>query len=417
MSNNLDNNKLNLITRDGGFFNQFFIDAGEKFRKLHNEKFSVNVVEKEVHSLYLEMVKNNGMLGPEYDLMNVVTDWFPEIIDNNLAVNLNEFIIENPIDGWPDAWPKSLMSLQEDNGNFYGIPFHDGPEVMIIRKDLFNNLELQKSFEDLNGYQLSSPKTWDQFIDIAKFFNNPKNEMWGTIIAGLPDAHNNVYDFLIQLWSRGGNLLDKENKYAVFNNDIGEEALEFNVDLIYKHKVVPKEALSMDSGGSGFFFADGKAAMMWNWIGFASMAQTLETSKVKKNIECHLIPTSSEDIKNISLNVYWTTSIASGSKNKSLAYDFLKFCASDEMDLKTTTYGLSGVRKNTWKNPNLLKTNPEYSIMERSHDVSKTMPKITKCTEVIEILNLMVDDALNLKKSPKDSIEYYSEKINKLLDK
>ena len=123
MSNNTDNNKLNLITRDGGFFNQFFIDAGEKFKKLHNEKFSINVVEKEVHSLYLEMVKNKGMLGPEYDLMNVVTDWFPEIIDNNLAVNLNEFIINNPIDGWPDAWPKSLMSLQEDNGNFYGIPF------------------------------------------------------------------------------------------------------------------------------------------------------------------------------------------------------------------------------------------------------------------------------------------------------
>ena len=407
---------LKIISRDGGVFNHFIEEASQKFR---NEKqlkeFSVEVVETEVHTLYMDMVNKKGMLDDQIDIMTTVTDWFPEIFENNLATNLNPYISSNPPEGWSGAWPDSLLGLQKDNDNIYGLPLHDGPEVLITRKDLFDSSENKKRFSDEYGYQLAPPTNWSEFLDIALFFNDPDNDFWGTVTAGLPDAHNNVYDFLIQLWSRGGQLLNEDNDKALFGNDIGEEALQFMVDLIHKYNVVPKDSLGWDSLGSGIFFADGKAAMMWNWIGFASMAQKLETSKVRNQVACHLIPKVENLQENISLNVYWAYSIPKGSKNKDLSYEFIKFLCSEKMDFLSTTFGMSGTRISSWNNPELLKTNPEYSIMEKAHEGAKTLPKITKGTAVIEELNLMVDDAINLRLTPKNSISKAELKINEIL--
>ena len=407
---------LKIISRDGGVFNHFIDEASAKFRKEKKLRdFSVEVIETEVLTLYKEMVNGKGMLDDQIDIMTTVTDWFPEIFQNNLATILNPYISEDPPEGWPDAWPESLLDLQKDQENIYGLPLHDGPEVLITRKDLFESEKNKIRFSDRYGYQLKPPTNWSEFLDIALFFNDPGNDMWGTVTAGLPDAHNNVYDFLIQLWSRGGELLNKDNNMALFDNDTGEQSLQFMVDLIHKYKVVPKEALNFDSLESGIFFADGKAAMMWNWIGFASMAQKLETSKVRNQVECHLIPKVEGLPNNISLNVYWAYSIPEGSKNKQLSYEFIKYLCSENMDFLSTTFGMSGVRISTWNNPELLSTNPEYSIMEEAHKSAKTLPKITEGTSLIEELNLMVDDAINLRLSPREAISKAVAKFNEIL--
>ncbi len=409
---------LKIISRDGGVFNHFIEKASEKFRNLHNlPDFTVEVIEEEVHTLYMNMVNNKGMLDDNIDIMTTVTDWYPEIFEKKLATLLNPYIAKDPPEGWSDGWPQSLLQLQKSNNNIFGLPLHDGPEVLITRKDLFESQDNRNKFYNEYGYSLKPPTNWSEFLDIALFFNDPTNGMWGTITAGLPDAHNNVYDFLIQLWSRGGEFLNNSNKIAMFDNNIGEESLQFMVDLIHKYKVVPKESLKWDSLGSGIFFADGKAAMMWNWIGFASMAQKLDSSKVRGQVQCHLIPKSENLKDNISLNVYWAYSIPQGSKNKDLAYKFIKFLCSEEMDYLSTTFGMSGTRISTWNNPKLLESNPEYSIMEESHKGAKTLPKITEGTPIIEILNLMVDDAINLRTSPKEAISDAVQKINKILNK
>ena len=77
---------LKIISRDGGVFNHFIEKASGKFRNLHNlPNFTVQVIEEEVHTLYMKMVNKKGMLDDNIDIMTTVTDWYPEIFEKNFV--------------------------------------------------------------------------------------------------------------------------------------------------------------------------------------------------------------------------------------------------------------------------------------------------------------------------------------------
>ena len=102
--------------------------------------------------------------------------------------------------------------MQRDaKGSVYGLPYHDGPEIFHYRTDLFGDpAEQQRVPSSSTAMRLRPPDTWDEFLDMARFFTRPDDGLYGTVVAGLNDGHNNVYDFLIHLWSRGGRLLDEQ---------------------------------------------------------------------------------------------------------------------------------------------------------------------------------------------------------------
>ena len=41
----------------------------------------------------------------------------------------------------------------------YGLPFHDGPECLIYRKDLFENENEKLAFKKVYGRELAPPRT------------------------------------------------------------------------------------------------------------------------------------------------------------------------------------------------------------------------------------------------------------------
>ncbi len=43
---------------------------------------------------------------------------------------------------------------------------------------------------------------------MAAFFNRPDEGLYGTLFALYPDGHNNIFDYALQVWSRGGELTD-----------------------------------------------------------------------------------------------------------------------------------------------------------------------------------------------------------------
>ena len=50
--------------------------------------------------------------------------------------------------------------------------------------------------------------------------------MYGTVFAAFPDGHNTVYDFCLQLWSRGGDLTDA-NSAITLDTPQAAAALDF----------------------------------------------------------------------------------------------------------------------------------------------------------------------------------------------
>ncbi len=109
---------------------------------------------------------------------------------------------------WPDGWARSLVQPLIFGDRLSSIPWHDGPECLVYRADLFADPERRAAFRAQHGRELAPPTTWQQFEETARFFTDPAAGFYGTVFAAFPDGHNTLYDFALQLWSRGGELLD-----------------------------------------------------------------------------------------------------------------------------------------------------------------------------------------------------------------
>lgn len=344
--------------------------------------------------IHAELVEGGGLADGEYDLFLCLSDWLPAVADAGLLEPLDEYVADTPPQDWPNGWAESMRTLASWDGTTYGIPYHDGPEIFHYREDLFESVEEQRRFRAEYGRPLHVPKTWEEFLEVASFFTRPEEGLWGAVVAAKPDGHNDVYDFLIQLWSRGGEVIDEDGNPA-FDGPAGIEALQYYHDLIHEYEVVPPESLEMESVESGQFYADGNAAMMWNWSGFGALAE-VETSAIFGRTNYGIIPRSNApDGEHASLTVMYSLTIPASSEHKDLAYEFVRHAASAEMDKVTTIEGASGTRFSTWRDPEVLRMNTFYSIVtEINTSGVRMLPRIPQYTELNEILNEMVEAAV-----------------------
>ncbi|MFL1011644.1 extracellular solute-binding protein [Flavisericum labens] len=358
----------------------------------NNQNIEVEMIPMELHELYEEIITKKGLQNGDWDVAHINTDWILDAVNANAVENLSPLIAQDPPQDFPEGWHNSLLHLQEMNGNIYGLPFHDGPECLIYRKDLFEDASEKTNFKNQYGYDLTPPKTWQEFTQIAEFFNRPDENLYGCVFANYPDAHNMVFDFSLQLWTRGGSLLDS-NKNININTPEAIKALEFYRAIVKNEKTTHPGSEDFESIEAGMTFAKGEAAMAINWFGFASMCEVIEASKVKGKVDIAELP-HNEDCNSASLNVYWLYSIGSGSKNKTLAYDFLRFATRPESDKLLTNEGGIGCRKSTWNDSEINKTIPYYHKLGMLHENALTLPQTPVWPKVAELIDKMVLQAI-----------------------
>lgn len=389
----------------------------ESFNEHHEINLTLERDHRPLPEIHEDLVETGDIVDGTYDLFLCLSDWLPALADEGLLTPLDGRLADDPLADWPSGWAKSMRELVAYDGRTYSVPYHDGPEIFHYRQDLFESVEEQEAFCEAYGRPLHVPKTWSEFLEVAEFFTRPEDDLWGTVVAALPDGHNDVYDFLIHLWSRGGEVLDDRGRPA-FDSDAGRQALRFYHDLIHEHEVVPPQATEMESLDAGQFYADGKAAMMWNWAGFGAMAEAPDSS-VFGNVNYGLIPRAdTPDGRHTSLTVLYGLTIPAGSEKVDLAYEFIKHAARPESDKVTTTEGASGTRFSTWRDPEVLRTNSFYAVAEEVNTASvNTLPQIPKYVELNGILDDMVDAAVvERSKSPDEAIADASRRASELLD-
>ncbi len=404
---------LHLVGRAFVGFEQALAAQSEIFEQAHPE---VKIARsfREPQNLYESTIAQAELAGNTIDVTLTLTDWLPEAIQRGLLEPLDASLAM-PED-WPDGWSPSLRGLQRDAaGSTYALPYHDGPMMFIYRRDLFEDPREQNTFQAQYGQSLRPPQTWSEYLRVAQFFTRPEQNLYGAVAAGLNDAHNNVYDFMIHTWSRSGRLLDDKG-LPTFHEPIAVEALQYHVDLFNRYRVMPPEAKEFDSVVSGEYYASGRAAMMVNWCGFATMAEVPEQSQVVGKNGLGLVPRGDgpQGI-HTSINVYWVLAIAAGSQQKELAYAFLRSMASPPLDRITALNGCIATRYSTWRDPDILRQFPVYATIEAVHKNVNSPPAIPEWPTITEILNVAVDDALHERKSVKVALEEASATARRLL--
>ena len=404
--------KIRIAVRKFDPFESTLRKLWDAFSLQNNIQIEAEMIPLELHNLYETTISDKGLKEGKWDIAHINTDWIFDAANENAVLNLFSLIGENPPENYPFGWHKSLLHLQKLSNGIFGLPFHDGPECLIYRKDLFENETEKENFKNQFGYELATPKTWQEFAEIATFFNRPEQNLYGAVFANYPDGHNMVFDFCLQLWTRGGSLLNKKNQIDI-HNEAAIKALDFYRKMVNDKNAVHPKSREFGSVEAGLAFAEGQAAMAINWFGFASMAEVIEESKVKGKIDITSLP-SDPGHKTASLNVYWLYTIGSGSKHQKLAYDFLRFATTPESDKLLTTEGGIGCRKSTWKDVEINTLIPFYHKLEMLHENALTLPQTPIWPKVAELIDNTVLKAIETDISSAILLEETQKKIREL---
>jgi len=358
------------------------------FEQRANTGLTLDLVSLDLHPLEDALFVSNGMRNGDWDVALVATDWIASMNQHGCALNLAPMLASDPPEDYPQGWSDSLLRLQRIGDSVLGVPFHDGPECLIYRRDLFDDTVLRDRYRGAFGEDLAAPRTWHHFHRLARFFHQPERHLYGSVFAAYPDGHNCVYDFLLQLWTRGGSLFDCNGKIR-FHTPQAREALTFYRDFLADKNAVHPQSHSFDSVEAGLAFAAGNVALMINWFGFATMAHTSPDSQVRGRVDIAPIPSTSHG-SSISLNVYWILSIAIGSPHRDAAWGFLHHNLTPAMDKLTTTLGAIGCRKSTWRDPEVNAAIPFYHHIEQLHTNAREIPQRADWPRIASIISPLI---------------------------
>lgn len=341
----------------------------------------LEAVPLDLPELHATLFREEGLKRGAWDAAFVVTDWLAEAHATGALLDLAGRLQVRPPENYPGGWTESLLRAQRFGDAVLGLPYHDGPECFVYRRDWF----------DAAG--VVPPRTWDEFHALARRFTAPADRRWGTVFAAFPDGHNTVYDFCLQLWTRGGELFDAHNRPTLTTAAAGA-ALEFYRRIVNDPSAVHPRCRELDSVASGQAFVRGEVAMMVNWFGFAALGETQADSAVKGRIGVAPLPAAPGGTT-ASLNVYWILGIGAGSPHADAAYGFLRHCASAGSDKLLTLAGAIGCRKSTWHDAEVNRVIPFYSRLEAIHAHARELPRLPHWSRLAAIIDRLVTDVLN----------------------
>lgn len=367
---------LRVAVRAFGPFESAIAKQFADFVRLTGADAVLEAVAMDLNPLHEAVIGSGGLGKGDWDLAFLATDWLAEAQQLGLLENLEPHMAAAPIADFPEAWSPSLTTMQRFAGGFWGMPYHDGPECLVYRRDL------------LEAAGIAVPETWEQFHAAARALHAPEREQYGSVLALFPDGHNSFYDFCIHIWTRGGEPFDAAGRPA-FTSPQAHTALDFLRMLAADDTAIAPGARELDSVKSGLLFAEGKVALMANWFGFAAYADTAPESRVRGLVDVAPLPAGPGG-RSVSLNVFWVLAIGARSANKALAWEFLRHCATPAMDKLTTTEGAIGARRSTWADAEVNALVPYYHRLDWLHEHARELP----LTPHLAAISHIVDDML-----------------------
>lgn len=390
--------KLKLALRSFSDFENAMAEEIGRYREQHPE-VEIEAVPLVLDDLHREMLQQEGLKSGAWDLGLVVTDWLAEAVETGALEELTPRLAAAPVPDWPQGWARSIVEPVEFGSRVYALPWHDGPECLIYRRDLFSDDVERRAFRAHYGYELAPPQTWQQFDDVAAFFTRPEEGRYGTLVAAFPDGHNTLFDFALQLWSRGGELHDAAGVPQLAVPE-AIAALDFYRGLVRDPGRCYPGGEQLDSVQSGDVFLSGKIAMMVNWFGFAARCDR-PGSPLQGRVALAPIP-AVEGQASCSLSVFWTIAIGSGSRHKAEAYDFIRFLMQPEQDRTLVKHGAVGCRLSTWRDTGVQAAVPPFREIESISLAARRLPRSSHLPAFAGLINGVISEALATARSSAD---------------
>jgi multiple sugar transport system substrate-binding protein len=242
------------------------IDAGDnqepimKYTPAMDRKFGINVTQValpfvgQYEKMVTELISRSGA----YDLMFFPPYFLGDFVAKNFLVPIDSYIARmDP--HLTNVVPVFRDTITIKNGQRYALPYDGDILYVYYRLDMWNDPREKADFLKKYGYPLAPPRTWDQYVDQARFFNRPPH-LYGTAFYG---QRGFSYAWWATIWAGlGGHWFDPTTMKTQINSPAGRKALQY---LLEMKKVSPPDVLSYGYEELRNAFFLGKVAMCAQW--------------------------------------------------------------------------------------------------------------------------------------------------------
>lgn len=215
---------------------------------------------------------NSG--GKLCDLLIGDSQWLGGSAENGYYVKLNDFFDKEGIkmSDFADATVYAYSTWPKGTPNYWALPAMGDANAWFYRKDWFEKPEIKEEFKASHGRDLTVPATWDELLEVAKFFNGKEidgNKVYGAGIFTERASEGITMGATQALYSYGFEYEKTPGKYdmdGAVNSPDAVKGLEVYKEL-YKC-CTPPGYTDAYMGETLDAFKSGQVAMAMNWFAF-----------------------------------------------------------------------------------------------------------------------------------------------------
>lgn len=270
----------------------------------------------------------------DFDVMQVAQQWDGEILPHLLPL---DNLIHSHDSNLQDFIPQIRQSCGELNGYTYGLPMACDAITLLYRTDVF--AAQSEEYERLTGHKLAPPQTWDDYLQMARFFNS--ESLYGNIIMGLKEQNFTLWSGIF--FSMGGQLVD-DHWRPVLNSAIGVKSLDLFVQMF---RYAPPNSQNLGTEKANELFLQGGGAMYLTWPSLIwEQMQDTNLCQVSGKVAAAVIPGLKPQVS------AWSLGINRASPNSSAAFAWASFYVNN-VNTKTLLldYGKGSPRISTYQDP------------------------------------------------------------------
>ena len=386
-----------------------FDTIDQEFEKLTGAKVTIESFSYD--DTYQKEVLLGSSKSDAYDVVVLDSPWVGQFAEGGFVDNLKERIdADSQVVAWNDFVP-SFCQVSEWKGQIIGIPFGAYFVLWNYRSDLFKEAGLPK------------PVTLDDYRDDAKFFTNNKKfpGMYGAAFvnqrgAGVGQAYfEYIYNF-------GGKPFaslypGSPDPYAdmtpLLNSPESIAVVQFFKDMLAYE---PPGAVNMAWDQRANAFATGRVAMAAEWSVRQLFYDDPNRSRIVGKYDTTIFP-HKQGVAPCPPLGGWVMGINTFSKQKDLAWDYIKWFTSQDTHKKFVLLGGPPSRLSTMQDSEVLGKLPWVKTVFESQ--SKTFadcrPRIPESFQIIDTIGLRISEALQGKASIEAAMNQANDEITALL--
>jgi multiple sugar transport system substrate-binding protein len=373
------------------YFSATYADAAKEYAKEFEATTGakVEVVDFPYVTLYEKMGLALSSGDSSYDAVTPACQWDGEF--EPFMEDLTSYIQRDKFDS-ADIIPGLWEQSGKWNKRIMGIPFSNTPQTLAYRTDLIKEMT----------------KTWDAFFALCDKLNNPSKGFYALAIPGVKEQLSGLW-MMVQ-WSLGGRWADQNWKLTIDSPET-RKALDIAKRWMkYADPAAPAWGLPESDAA----FLNGNAAIAFSWptLTIAPNGDNPEKSKVVGKWAVAPIPYEKNGVTVLSS---WDIGIPKASKNKDVAWEWIKFYTSKEKQLTNfQKYSILPSRISVWQLPQV-KSNKLYPHWQASQQGAVIWWRIPAGTMAETYVRDSVSNYITDQWDQNKAVKYMEDGFKKLL--